>query len=247
MNQLLERLRESFQDEEARYAYAESYLNASIAAQIKELRGEMSQQDLADRIGTKQSGVSRIENANYSSWSIETLRKLARAFHLRLRISFEEFGTLIPEIENFKDDILKRKRFEDDPVFAKQESKEPDKDAAAEERPEAVEPVGPMALTDLGVEPWTTYSFTKAVEQYEDHNQMLREAAGHWFPMASEITFVSHEEGADSPLLTPTFNYFIVPAQKPTEVIDVNAGRQIPRKQGIRTNYSGVYSSHKLA
>jgi transcriptional regulator with XRE-family HTH domain len=118
MNGLLEEeLREEFQDEDARYAYVEAFLNASVAAQIKKSRGNMSQQELADKIGTKQSGVSRLENVNYSSWKVETLRKLARAFGLRLRISFEEFGTLIPEIENFRKGILERRKFEDDPVF----------------------------------------------------------------------------------------------------------------------------------
>ena len=76
----------------------------------------MSQQELADAIGTKKSGISRLENANYSSWKVETLRKLARAFGVRLRISFEEFGTLIPEIEGLEKRLRPRK-FEDDPVF----------------------------------------------------------------------------------------------------------------------------------
>src|SRR5947208_1173885 len=102
MSELLENLREDFKDEDARYAYVEAYLNASIAAQIKKHRGDLSQQELAEKVGTKQSGVSRLENVAYSSWKVDTLRKLARAFGLRLQISFEEFGTLAPEIEGFK-------------------------------------------------------------------------------------------------------------------------------------------------
>lgn len=117
MSQLLDELREEFRDEESRYAYVEAHLNTSVAAQIKKFRAEMSQQELADKIGTKQSGISRLENANYSAWKVETLRKLAHAFGLRLRISFEEFGTLIPEIENFKRGVLNKRRFEDDPAF----------------------------------------------------------------------------------------------------------------------------------
>lgn len=119
MSKLLERLRENFQDEEARYAYVDAFLNASIAAQIKSYRDAegMSQQDLADKIGTKQSGISRLENANYSSWKVETLRKLARAFGLRLRISFEEFGTIVPEVENFERRLLRKRPFMKDPKF----------------------------------------------------------------------------------------------------------------------------------
>lgn len=117
MNGLHENLQELFQDEDARYAYAEAYLNASIAAQIKEYRGDMNQEELAAKVGTKQPGISRLENANYSAWKVETLRKLARAFGLRLRITFEEFGTLIPEIHDFDQNILRRRKFERDPVF----------------------------------------------------------------------------------------------------------------------------------
>ncbi len=119
MNQLLERLRENFHDEDARYAYVEAFMNASVAAQIKGIREteQMSQQDLADKIGTKQSGISRLEKANYHSWKVETLSKIARAFGLRLRISFEEFGTLVPEIENFKQANIQKRPFSKDPVF----------------------------------------------------------------------------------------------------------------------------------
>jgi transcriptional regulator with XRE-family HTH domain len=124
VNELFDELRESFKDEDVRYTYAEGFLNAFIAAQIKTLRGDMSQQELADLVGTKQSGISRLENVNYSAWKVETLRKLARAFHLRLRISFEEFGTLIPDIENFNTANLSRRRFEDDPAFGEESQME---------------------------------------------------------------------------------------------------------------------------
>lgn len=120
MSDLLKHLRSDFQNEDARYAYVETHLNVSISAQIRHFRGALSQQELAEKIGTKQSGISRIENANYSGWKVETLRKLARAFGLRLRVTFEEFGTILPEIENFEESILNRRSFEDDPVFGEE-------------------------------------------------------------------------------------------------------------------------------
>jgi hypothetical protein len=48
---------------------------------------------------------------------VETLRKLARALGVRLRISFEEFGTLPDEFESFRRENLLRAPFEHDPVF----------------------------------------------------------------------------------------------------------------------------------
>jgi transcriptional regulator with XRE-family HTH domain len=122
MSQLLEEYRVGFQDENVRYAVAEDFLSTYIAAQIKELRGDRSQQEIADAIGTKQSGISRLENVNYCSWEVETLRKLARAYGVRLRISFEEFGTLLTEMQNFNRESIKRRPFAKDPVFfARQE------------------------------------------------------------------------------------------------------------------------------
>jgi transcriptional regulator with XRE-family HTH domain len=97
--------------------YAESFLDAWIATQIKVLREqeEMTQTELAKRVGTRQTVISRYENVNYSSWSLKTLKKLARAFRVRLRVSFETYGSLIPEIENFSRASLARVPRERDP------------------------------------------------------------------------------------------------------------------------------------
>ena len=77
----------------------------------------MTQQELADKIGTKQAGISRLENVNYSAWKTETLRKIARALSVRLRITFETFGTLLDEAERCRKETLQRPDFENDPAF----------------------------------------------------------------------------------------------------------------------------------
>lgn len=119
MSELRESLRTELQDEEYRQAYADSTMNSVVAAQIKILREhlEMTQAQLAAAIGTKQAGISRLENVNYSSWKVETLRRIARAFRLRLRITFEEFGTLHEDVERFNKVGLDRRPFEEDPEF----------------------------------------------------------------------------------------------------------------------------------
>jgi transcriptional regulator with XRE-family HTH domain len=112
-------LKEELKDEEYRYAYAEDYLNTHIALQIKVLREQrqMTQKDLANKIGTWQAGISRLENINYSSWKTKTLKKVARALGVRLRISFETFGTLLNEAAHFSRATLERPDFTSDPVF----------------------------------------------------------------------------------------------------------------------------------
>lgn len=118
MDKILERLREF--GEEARYAYADSVTNAFITAQIKELREErgLTQEKLAELVGTKQSGISRWQNSGYSSCKVETLRKFARSFGVRLRITFEEFGSLPEDVRGFTNRRLSPRKFDKDPAFS---------------------------------------------------------------------------------------------------------------------------------
>ena len=119
MSELLEQLRQSFTDKEYRDSYSESFMNSYVAAQIKVLREQypLTQGELGEKIGTSQPGVARFENVNYSSWKVETLRKIARALNVRLKITFEEFGTLPDDIDGFRREALLRAPFERDPVF----------------------------------------------------------------------------------------------------------------------------------
>ena len=110
-------LRKNLQDREYAEEYAAAFLNAYVSTQIKVIREQrgMTQADLANRIGTTQAGVSRYENVNYSSWSLRTLMKLARAFDVRLRVSFEPYGTLPDEVVRFDRARLQTIDRENDP------------------------------------------------------------------------------------------------------------------------------------
>jgi transcriptional regulator with XRE-family HTH domain len=114
-----EELREAFADPEYRHAYAASFLNTSIAAQIKALRDgrEWTQEELGQHAGMRQESISRLENVNYSSWSISTLRRLAEAFDLALVVKFESFGNLLTDIIGLNREALLRPSFADDPAF----------------------------------------------------------------------------------------------------------------------------------
>jgi transcriptional regulator with XRE-family HTH domain len=119
MNATSDNLREDLKDPEIAEGYAESFLDSYIATQIKVLReqNKLSQAQLAEMIGTKQGAISRIEDVNYSKWNVTTLKKLARAFRLRLKVSFETYGTLIDEVENFSRQGLERSPRESDPIL----------------------------------------------------------------------------------------------------------------------------------
>jgi ribosome-binding protein aMBF1 (putative translation factor) len=66
---------------------------ADIAAQIYKFRNQakLSQKQLADLIGTTQSVISRLEDADYSGHSLEMLRRIANALQCKLKVQ------IIPE------------------------------------------------------------------------------------------------------------------------------------------------------
>jgi transcriptional regulator with XRE-family HTH domain len=90
-----------------------------IATQIKVLREEreMTQSTLAKRAEMLQPRLSVMENADYSSWSVSTLKRLARAFDLALSVKFEAFSDVILDFEEMSKETLSRRSFKDDPVF----------------------------------------------------------------------------------------------------------------------------------
>ena len=119
MNELTEKLRQDFKDEETRHIYAEDFLNTYIATQIKVLREERgwTQSELASKAGMKQERISVLEDVNHSSWTASVLKRIARAFDMRLSIKIESFGSFLNEFENFNRDALVRPPFEEDPAF----------------------------------------------------------------------------------------------------------------------------------
>ena len=119
MSELVDKLRPEFQDEEYRHAYADECLNTMIATQIRVLREQqdLTQKSLADKAGMMQPRLSVLEDANYSNWSINTLKRLARAFDLTLKVSFESFTSMILDFESLGRETLQRTSFKDDPVF----------------------------------------------------------------------------------------------------------------------------------
>src|SRR5271169_2144121 len=107
-------------DKSYRHAYADESLNISIATQIKVLREQrvLRQKDLANLAAMKQSMISRYENVNYSSWSINTLKKLAEAFDVVLDVRFRSFRDLVILTQGFSRESLQVPSFSDDPYFS---------------------------------------------------------------------------------------------------------------------------------
>lgn len=112
---------ELLKDREYRHAFVESALDTLIAGQIRlnrEKRG-MTQKQLGNAAdGMRQSVISNMEDPDYGSWSISSLRRLARAFDLALIVKFESFGKAINEyVEGVDEKLLLPPSFESDPMF----------------------------------------------------------------------------------------------------------------------------------
>ena len=116
MDNFLSRIKGTFSDEESRHIYANEFLNSFIAMQIEALRKHRgwTQKKLAEKAGMQQARISVMEDVNYSAWSLSTLRRLARAFDVRLRVGFEEFGTMVSEYEGLSPKGLERRSFREE-------------------------------------------------------------------------------------------------------------------------------------
>ena len=78
---------------DARFAavFEEEKEKVDLAIQILRLRSAagFSQRELAQRLGTTQSVIARLENPQYTGHSVRTLRRIAAVLGQRVRIEFE--------------------------------------------------------------------------------------------------------------------------------------------------------------
>jgi transcriptional regulator with XRE-family HTH domain len=114
-----EKLRHDLRDPEFSEGYAESFLDTYVATQLKVLREQrhLTQKEVAKNLRTSQGVVSRLEDADYASWNVNTLRKFARLYDVRLHISFETYGSLIGDMKRFGRKSLERAPRHADPVL----------------------------------------------------------------------------------------------------------------------------------
>ena len=77
-------------DPKRQQAFEEEVANREVAQRIYELRQHagLSQAELAKRIGTTQSVISRLEDADYEGHSLAMLNRIAAAVERRVEIRF---------------------------------------------------------------------------------------------------------------------------------------------------------------
>ena len=70
--------------------YDEVSAKMGVGEQIAELRhkAKMSQMELAKKVRTSRTAITRYESGDYNNYNVGTLTRIARALHKRLKISF---------------------------------------------------------------------------------------------------------------------------------------------------------------
>jgi transcriptional regulator with XRE-family HTH domain len=88
---------EPFLDKEYREAYLDEFVKSSIAYQILALRNKvgMAQKEFAAKLGTTQSIVSRLENAEYGAETLNTLLKIAKRNGVALDVRFIDYPSML--------------------------------------------------------------------------------------------------------------------------------------------------------
>ena len=90
-------LRRLARNPESRAKFVESQISNGIASQIRALRNreKWSQPKLAEKIGTTQNQIYRLEKATTTKPTISSLRRIAAAFDVALVVRFVPFSQMI--------------------------------------------------------------------------------------------------------------------------------------------------------
>lgn len=108
MNELQNKLVEEFEDADYSHIYMEGHRHDKLVAQIywtRKARG-WTQDDLATKAGMNQTQISKIESGEFSSLTMKTLGRLARALDVNLRLEFEPFSHAIYDVCHLRRDAL---------------------------------------------------------------------------------------------------------------------------------------------
>lgn len=101
---------------EYREAFIASQIDVAIPFKIRALRKKrgMDQKDLAQATGMAQPRISAIESPGYSSYTIDTLTRIASAFDVALVVDFCAFSDLLKKSSDFSPDNFDVVSIDDD-------------------------------------------------------------------------------------------------------------------------------------
>jgi transcriptional regulator with XRE-family HTH domain len=153
---------------EYREAFVSEQINVGIPFQIKTIREqrELTQKQLGENVHEtmKQEQISRLEDPNYSKFTLATLKRLASAFEVGLIVRFAPISDLVEWELGLTSDSLKAVSFDQDDYF--------------KERPEEISPIKFVSVaTEVPKEDFlgtATVSFLTLPEAIPDNRKFVQ-------------------------------------------------------------------------
>jgi transcriptional regulator with XRE-family HTH domain len=104
-------------DADYRASYVRAKLAVLVPSQIRALRDDWTQQELADIAKMKQSRISAIETPGAVNFNLETLVRLAAAFKVGLIVKFVSYSEMLDWENNYSQDQFAVTALPDDKRF----------------------------------------------------------------------------------------------------------------------------------
>lgn len=108
--------REDWGDSEFREGYLEGAVEQTIAWQVRVNREarNLSQRELAKKVGTQQSAISRLEDPTNGNLNIKTLLKVANAFECALSVRLISYAQLAEDSKDLSSSALTVSSYDQD-------------------------------------------------------------------------------------------------------------------------------------
>lgn len=97
---------QQFRDKEFRDTYVAAHTRRFLARQMRKFRGELSQTEFAEYLGKQQTIVSRLENPNYSGWTLGTLLEIASKLNVGVVVRFVDFPSFLKSTDDFSESAI---------------------------------------------------------------------------------------------------------------------------------------------
>jgi Helix-turn-helix len=110
-NSRIDLLKREFKDENFRHSYLARQLKVFLAAQIRALRGDLSQAEFGKLIEKPQSVVSRLERQSYGKVNLQTLIDIAVKLDIGLMVRFVNFPTFVKWTNDYSSEALSPSRY----------------------------------------------------------------------------------------------------------------------------------------
>lgn len=116
MNSKQEQMWENLRDKDFRKQFIDEHANVGIAFQIRSLRNrqQLKQSELAQQMHVKQPLISAWENPNYGTYTLRTLKDLAKVFDVGLLVRLVPFSTLIDWTIDLTHDVIAPPNFSEE-------------------------------------------------------------------------------------------------------------------------------------